>query len=560
MKNEELKIVNIGGTTEVNGNLTVYETEDEIIIVDCGIGFPDSDMPGIDIVIPDFSYLFENADKIKGIFITHAHEDHLGALPFLIKELNIPIYGNKLVLEFVKERLVDRASKQVADAASLHLISSDSEPVKVGKDFELEFFKMNHSVPDTLGFAIRTPQGLVLHIADFKIDWTPVLDDPLEIGKIAEYGSEGVLCLLSDCLGVTDEGYTASERSLDATYENLFGRAEGRQLIITTISSNISRMHQIITKAIQHHRKVVLSGRSVESSVRIARSLGYLDFDESLFVPDKKAESFEQEDLVYLVAGCYGQYNSALGRIARNNHYHISIEEDAMVVFSADPSPPGVREDVERVQDELTLLGAEVIYSEIQENLHVSGHGTQGDIATIAAMTKPDYFIPIGGTVTKMRAYKKLMGRMGFDEDTVFEQLEGDSVVFKNGKAKKGESVEVEEVLIEGRYDEKIPEIVLKDRDVISQDGLFVVVVPIDEQKGEFGAKVDVITRGFVYVKESGELVGGAKTIINNLISKNKKDVKNWGKVKAQIGKRVDKYLKKNTGRNPMVIVHGIKV
>lgn len=558
--NKELKIINIGGTMDVTGNLTVYETENDIVIVDCGIGFPDSDMPGVDIVIPDFSYVFENADKVKGIVLTHAHEDHLGAVPFLLKELNVPIYGNKLVNEFVRERLVDRASKAVADAAKFHEISSDSDSVAIGRDFEFEFFRMNHSVPDTLGFAIKTPQGLVLHIADFKVDWTPVLDKPLEIGKIAKYGDEGVLCLLSDCLGVTTEGYTQSEKSLDVTYESLFERAEGRQLIITTISSNISRMKQIISKAITHNRQVVLSGRSIQSSVRIARSLGYLDFDDNLFVRDKNSKKFKQEDLVYLIAGCYGQYNSALGRISRNDHYHISVEEDSMVVFSADPSPPGVREDVEKVQDQLTLKGAEVIYSEIQDNLHVSGHGTKGDIAMIAAISNPNYFMPIGGTVTKMRAYKKMVGQMGFDEDTVFEQLEGESVVFKNGKAEKGPTIDVEEVLMEGRYDEEVPAIVLKDREAISNDGLFVVIVPIDEDKGEFGNKVEVVTRGFIYVKESGKLVGEAKTLINNLVSQNKKDVKNWGKLKATIGKRVNKHLRKKTGRNPMVIVHGIKV
>lgn len=558
--NDELKIINIGGTTDVNGNLTIYETENDIVIVDCGIGFPDSDMPGVDIVIPDFSYILENADKVKGLVITHAHEDHLGATPYLVKELNIPIYGNKLVNEFVKERLVDRASKQVADAAKFHEISSDSDPVTIGRDFTFEFFKMNHSVPDTLGFAIKTSQGTVLHIADFKIDWTPVLDKPLEIGKIAKYGEEGVLCLLSDCLGVTTEGYTQSERSLDVTYENLFGQAEGRQLIITTISSNISRVHQIISKAILHNRQVVVSGRSIESSVRIARSLGYLDFDDNLFVSEKESKKFKQEDLVYLVAGCYGQFNSGLARISRGEHYDIEIEDNAMVVFSADPNPPGVKEDVDKVQDQLTIKGAEVIYSEIQDNLHVSGHGTKGDIATIAAVSKPKYFIPIGGTITRMRAYKKMVGEMGFDEETVFEQLEGESVVFKNGGAEKGPTVKVEEVLMEGRYDEEIPAIVLKDREAIGNDGLFVVIVPIDEESGEFGNKVEIVTRGFIHVKESGKLVGEAKTIINNLISQNKNDAKNWGKLKASIGKKINKYLRKKTGRNPMVIVHGIKV
>jgi ribonuclease J len=554
-----LKIINLGGTTTVTGNLTAYECGEDIIVVDCGIGFPDSDMPGVDVVIPDFSYLLENRERVRGIFVTHAHEDHFGAIPYLLKELNVPVYSSRLVLGFVKERLADRVSKQLAESASLRLVSPETEKVVIG-NFEISAFRMNHSVPDSMGFAINTPQGMIMHISDFKIDWTPVLDAPLALGEIAQLGNDGVLCLLSDCLGVTHKGYSRSESTLDSTFDDLFERAEGRQFLVTTISSNISRMHQIITSAIKSNRKVVLTGRSVRQSVEIAQSLGYLKFDKNVFLSDRDAKKYVQKDVVYLIAGCYGQYNSALARTARKEHKFVSIEEGAMVVFSADPNPPGTLEDVSKVQDQLTLDGAEVIYSEIQDNLHVSGHGTRGDLKTIAAVVKPQYFIPIGGTVTKMREYTHMVEELGFDGRTVFEQLDGDSVVFENGKAGKGKSIEVKRMLAEGFGASEVQPIVVKDREVLSSEGVFVILIPRSKDTKEVVGKVDVVTRGFVYMKEAGELVGEAKTITSKLLKKHADKISEWGFVKARIEKEVERFLHKKTGRRPMVIVHGLQI
>jgi len=552
-----LRIINIGGTTDVNANLTLYECGDEMIAVDCGIGFPDSDMPGVDVVIPDFTYLLDNKEKLKGIFITHAHEDHFGAVPYLLKELNVPVYSNDLVHGFVKSRLEDRVSKQLAESASLIPINPDLPEVNVGC-FKVSAFGMNHSVPNTMGFAINTPQGLILHISDFKVDWTPVLDKPLELGKIAKYGDSGVLCLLSDCLGVTHTGNSRSESTLSATFDRLFEKAEGRQILVTTISSNISRMHQIITSAIKTGRKVSLVGRSIRQSVEIAQSLGYLNFDPNVFVRDKKSKNLAQKDLVYIVAGCYGQSNSALAKISRDENRYVSLEENSLVVFSADPNPPGTREDVEKLMDELTLKDAEVIYSEIQDNLHVSGHGMRGDIMTIAAAAKPKYFIPVGGTVTKMRAYKNMVEDLGFGGERVFEQLEGESVVFEKGIAKKGKRVEVKKVLVEGKDGGEVRPIVVKDRGVLASDGVLIVLVPINS-KGVVG-KIDVISRGFVYVKESGDLVGSIKNKVHNVLEKNSNKLNDWGLIKNLIERDIHKYIRKQTGRNPMIIAHNIKV
>lgn len=553
-----VRIINIGGTTTVTGNITAYECGDEIIVVDCGIGFPDSDMPGVDVVIPDFSYLLENREKVKGLIITHAHEDHFGATPYLLKELNIPVYSSKLVLAFVKNRIEDRGTKQLAKAAKLIELSPETGEQKIGNNFKINAFRMNHSVPDSMGFEIRTPQGLIVHISDFKVDWTPVLDKPLDLGRIAELGKEGALCLLSDCLGVTHAGYSESEKTLGPTFDTLFEQAAERQILVTTISSNISRMHQIITSAIKHNRKVALAGRSIRQSVEIATDLGLLPFDPNVFLTDREAKKYASKDVVYIIAGCYGQSNSSLAKAARKEHKNVRIEENSMVIFSADPNPPGTLEDVNKVQDQLTLAGAEVIYSEIQDNLHVSGHGTRGDIEMIAAAVHPKYFIPLGGTVTKMREYKNMISDLGLGDDNVFEQLEGESVVFESGSAKKGDTINIKHVLAEGMNADQVQPIVVKDREILSNDGVFVVIVPRNKN-GELAGKVDVVTRGFVYMKESKDLVGKTRNVIHNVLEKNKKN-KDWGFMKKRIEKEVEKFLRKQTSRHPMVIVHSIQV
>jgi ribonuclease J len=557
--NKQVKIQVIGGTSNVNGNLFVYECGDTMIAFDCGIAFPSSKMLGVDVIIPDFNYLIENKDKFKALFITHAHYDHFGAVPYLFQELQVPIYTSEIVKEFVMHALEDKASKQIADAAEINLLTPDTPEVRIG-DFTISAFGINHSVPDAMGFAIKTPQGTILHAADFKLDWTPVLDKPIDIGTIADHGEEGVLCLLSDCLGVTHEGYVHSESTLNSTFDQMFEDAKGRQVLVTTISSNISRMYQIINSAVKYDRKLVVIGRSIQNGVEIARKLGYLDFDDSVFITDRQAREYESSELLYLVAGCYGQWNSSLARVGRGEHRNLAVEENGLVIFSADPAPPSTKEDVASLIDDLTVLGAEVIYTEIQNNLHVSGHGLRGDLITMAALAKPEYFMPIGGSPSRMRAYTNMISELGVEKERVFELLDGDSIVFESGVASPGPSIEVKPVPIEGRNDEEVSPVVLKDREVLSNDGLVVVVVPIIESEGVYGSKVDIITRGFVYAKEAGELVGEVKSIANSLVAQNKTNTREWGKLKADIEKKVFKYLKKQTGRYPMVLVHGVKV
>jgi ribonuclease J len=554
----ELKIIAVGGTEAVTKNLTVYEYGEDIIVVDCGIGFPDAEMLGVDVVIPDMTYLVENSQRVRGVFITHAHEDHIGAVPYLLQEMDVPVYANKLVQGLIRERLKEKRFKGLNENVKFHLLSPESGPVEAGC-FKVTGFRVNHSVPSSMGFAIETPQGLVLHMADYKIDWTPVLDKPIDLAAISSYGKQGVLCLLSDALGSTTEGYSKSENSLNKTFDDLFEAAVGRQVLVTTISSNVSRMYQIIQSAQKYGRKVVLSGRSIEQTSGVARDLGYLPFADDVFVKEDNASSHPQKDLVYIVAGCYGQQGSSLDRLSRDEHDDITLEENAMVIFSADPNPPGVEQAVERVMDNLTLKGAEVIYSKIQQNLHVSGHGSKGDLTTVASIVRPKYFIPIGGTVTKARAYRNMVESLGFKRESVFELLEGESVGFSDGNARRGERMETKPVYIDGSGVGDVGPVVIKDREVLSTEGVFVVVIPTQEGKFLKG-NIEIISRGFVYVKESKSLMGRSKEVVNKVLDKAGDNVEDWGGLKRKIENDLGKFLGRETGRKPLIIVHSINI
>ncbi len=554
---EVLKIIKLGSEVGATKNMTVYEYGNDIVVVDCGIGYPDSDLPGVDIVIPDVKYLIENKHKVRGIFVTHGHEDHFGAIPYVIRDLNVPIYANALVQSLIRKRLEDRAPG-FSENVSFNLISADTGPVKVGP-FTFEFFRVNHSVPDSLGFALKTPQGTILHMADYKIDWSPVIDKPIELDKISRYGNEGVLCLLSDCLGVTHEGYTKSESELAQTFNDLVENAIGKQIFLTTISSNISRMYQVIDTAIRHQRKVVFVGRSISQTAEIAKGLKYLPFSPDAYVDLKEAKKHDPASLLYIIAGCYGQQESALFRLATGDHQQLSINDGDLVIFAADPGPPSSHEPVETLLHYLTVAGADVIYSEIQDNLHVSGHGKKGEIKTVASLSKAKYFIPIGGTAARMRAFTHMVETIGVDKDNVFELLEGEVVIFDNGTAKFGERIETENIYIEGSSSGKVGEVVLKDREKLSDDGVFVVVVPMTKDN-QLAGSAEVITRGFFYVKENMGLLGRSKDVVNKVLDKEKADLENWNRVKGKIEKRLEKFFYDETGKRPLILISTVQV
>lgn len=556
-----LKIITIGGTDKVNKNLTIYEYKDEIIVVDCGIGFPDIfDMPGVDVLIPDFTYLIENSYKIKGLFITHGHEDHVGAVPNLLLELpDIPIYASKLVGEFLKVKLEDNSFKEMGKRFSYHLMTPESGVVNLG-NFKVSAFRINHSIPESMGYAIRTPEGIVLHIADYKFDDTPVLDKPADVETMQRLSKEGVLCLLSDCLGVTSEGHTKSESTLTDTFIELFGRAGKRQILVTTMSSNISRMFQIMNATQRYGRKIVVSGRSIEQMVDVARRLSYLPFPDDFFVKEQVSGKYPQEELVYLIAGCYGQPESSLGRLSRGEHESITLEDNAMVIFSGDPNPPGADITVEKVMDALTLRNAEVIYGEIQDDLHVSGHAVKGDIERMTKLINAKYYIPIGGTITKMRAYTNLLGKLGIAKDRVFEMLEGDSVEFSYGSAKKGSHIQVKPVYMGSNKIEELNPIVVKDRNQLCNDGVFVVAVPVTKKGNVLTDKIEIITRGFIYVKDSKELMGKSKKFIGKRINRLNSKKGDITEIKKKLENDIGDFLRRETSMTPMVIVHFITI
>lgn len=554
-----LKVIMIGGTEKVNKNMTVYEYGDEMIVVDCGIGFPDIfDMPGVDTLIPDFDYLLKNSHKIKGVFITHGHEDHVGAVPNLLMELpNVPIYASKLVGEFLKVKLSEKAFTEVGRNFSYHLFNPESGVVNLGH-FKISAFRTNHSIPETMGIVINTPEGVLLHLADYKFDEKPVLDKPADVDTMERLGREGVLCLISDCLGITSEGHTKSESTLASTFHELFARAGNRQILVTTMSSNISRMYQIMDAAMKINRKIVPSGRSVEQMIDVGRRLGYLPFPDDFFINERESTSHDQKDLVYLIAGCYGQPGSSLERLSRGEHESIVLQNNAMVIFSGDPNPPGADITVEKVRDNLTLKNSEVIYSEIQDNLHVSGHSVRGDIERMVKLINPRYHIPIGGTITKMRAYTNVMVNLGIPKENVFECLEGDSIEFSNGKAKKGKHYETKQVYISSNKVDELNPIVVKDRSHLSSEGVFVVAIPVSKEGNVFADKLEIITRGFIYVKDSKELMDKSKKFISKRIHNSKSSKKDPSDYKRRLENDIARFLKKETGMYPMVIVHFI--
>ncbi len=549
-----LRII-LGGDTATK-NLTVYEYEDTIIVVDYGIGFPEGDDFGVDFLIPDMSYLLENSHKVKGIFVSHAHADHFAALPYLLRELNVDVYCNRLVQGLLSKQLEEKSFSKLKDTVKFHTFDETTPEVLMGP-FKVSAFHVNHSVPGSLGIAIKTPQGVVLHIADFKIDWSPVLEPPIDVGTIANYGKEGVLCLLSDCLGAMKEGYIESEATLNNVFNELLEDYEGRQLLITTISSNVSRMHQIIKAAQKAGRKVVLAGRSINQVVDVSKNLGYVPDHDDLYVDLKKARGYDQSTLLYVVAGCFGQSGSALDRISLGEHNDIDLIENAVVAFSAEPNPPGVDVDVLRVTANLTKKGVEVV-DHNSRHLHVSVHGHLGDLRAVAAIARPKYFIPIGGDPMHMKAYTKMVTNLGFPEENVFVLGEGESVEFADDVAKRGKTVPVQDVFVDGT---EIDPIVLRDREQLSNDGVFVVVVPVNKKQRTVAGSAEIVTRGFIYVKESAALMGKARDeinkVLNKVIGKGNK-ITEWNNIKGKIERDVERLLFKETGRKPIIIVHSI--
>ncbi|MBI2590923.1 MAG: ribonuclease J [Candidatus Blackburnbacteria bacterium] len=551
---DKLRFIAISGTVDVTENLYVYEYVPdngpaEIIVLDCGVGFPEEATFGVDLVIPDFSYLVRNKEKIKGVFISHAHEDHFGALPFLLDVLpDVKIYSSKLVAGFIEDKLLDYGIK----GKKVNIINPEGEQVVTGS-FIIDAFRITHSVPDSLGFCITTPVGRAFHVPDFKFDWTPVDGKPFDIAKAASLAKGGVLFMASDSLGSTSEGYTMSEIDIEKNIANIIKDAKGR-IFFTTISSNISRMQQAINICQNLGKKVVFIGRSIERKAEIARVLGHLTYDNKTVVSIKQSNALSPDKVLYIVSGCYGQVGSALYRVATGEHQFLEVKAGDVVVFSADPAPPGTGQTTNYVVDNLIEKGAEVHYYDTQEDLHVSGHGSQKDIEMLLALVRPKYLVPVGGTVRHNRQYNALAQRMGWEKGQTLELKHGDVVEFtRDGKVKNGESIPVKSLLVDGLGLGDVGEVVLSDRKTLAKEGVVIVVLQVSKASGVLLGTPELISRGFVFMKENKSFLDRAGNAVANEIRARARR-KEGRDIKHSSVEFLERFFFEETGRRPMIL------
>lgn len=542
--NKQLKIISLGGVA-INKNMYVYETEKDIIVVDCGIAFPDEDMPGIDLIIPDINYLKDRKNKIRGIFLTHGHEDHRGALPYVLPELSqIPIYGTKLTLGLSKIRCDEAGLK--CDWREVNY----EQQITAG-DFTINFVHVTHSIPDAANLIINTPAGVIYHGSDFKFDWTPVDNFPTQVQKIATAGRNGVLCLLTDCLRVEKTGYTLSEQMIEQTFESQIQKCVGK-FIITTMSSNIGRIQQAINVAQRHGRVVVFAGRSMEQNAEVARKLGYLSLPKEVVVRTEDISRYPTNKIMILATGSQGQDNSALARIANGEH-KIKIQEGDSVIFAQD-AIPGEETGVDNLIDTLIKAGAEVYYSAILDELHVSGHEAADGLKLMLALTKPKYVWPIGGTLRHLKHYAKLAQSMGYKNEQIIIPEEGQVIKFENEKAGNGGRVEVKNVLIDGLGVGDVGNVVLRDRRTMSADGIVMIIIPMEKSTGKISGEIDIVSRGFVYMKESGQLIDDAKEVIKKALVEHEGPMSDFRFLRRHITDHLEKFLFQATHRRPLIL------
>lgn len=547
---QPLKIISLGGLNEIGKNITAYECGEDIILIDCGMAFPDDDMLGIDIVIPDFSYIETNISKVKAVFITHGHEDHIGALPYLLKKFDIPVYATKLSIA-----LIDCKLKEFGMQGKVKLNPiSPKDVVKVGC-MQVEAIRVNHSIPDAVAFAIHTPTGVVIQTGDFKIDYTPIEGSPADLARFGELGNKGVLALLSDSTNAERPGSTMSERKVGETFDALFKRAVNKRIIIATFSSNIHRIQQIVDCAARYDRKVAVSGRSMINVVGIAVELGYLRVPSGVLVDIDHISRYPEDKLVIITTGSQGEPMSALSRMAMGDHRKVEVSNRDFIIISATPIP-GNERLVSRVVNELLKLGAEVVYEkEKMYEVHVSGHACQDELRLMLNLVRPKFFIPVHGEYKHLKKHADLAVSMGVKSENVIisdigKVIETDSVTMKISG-----SVPAGRVLVDGLGVGDVGNIVLRDRKHLAQDGLIVLVVTIDSQTGDVLAGPDIVSRGFVYVRESEQLMENAKNVANLALKEClDKNMHDWNNIKSVVRDALSNFVFQQTKRNPMIL------
>ena len=547
-KKSKLKIIPLGGLHEIGKNITVFEYENEMIVVDCGLSFPEDDMLGIDLVIPDITYLERNIDKIKGLVITHGHEDHIGAVPYLLKKINIPIYATKLTVGLIKNKLEEH---KLLRSTKLHEVNQ-GQTIKLGKKFKVEFIRSSHSIPDSVMLAITTPAGTVLHTGDFKVDYTPIDGKLMDFGRIAELGNKGILALMADSTNSERKGFTMSESSVGEVFDKLFLHCTKR-IVVATFASNVHRVQQIVNCAIKYNRKIAVCGRSMINMIETAGKLGYIECPPNLFIDIDMITNYTDEQLVIITTGSQGEPMSALTRMAAGEHRKVKITQNDLVIISATPIP-GNEKFVSKVIDDLMQIGAEVVYSSL-EDIHVSGHACQEEQKLILALAKPKYFIPVHGEYRQLIAHSETAQSMGIDKDNIIMMSNGRVLEINEDGAEFTNTVPNGRVLVDGLGVGDVGSIVLRDRQHLSQDGLIVIVLTMDSSTGEVVAGPDVISRGFVYVRESENLMDDVKAVVRKEIKKcEEKGIRDWSTIKSLTRDNLREYIFTKTKRNPMII------
>ncbi len=544
-EHSKLKIIPLGGLEQIGMNITAFEYEDSIIVVDCGLSFPEDDMLGIDLVIPDITYLKENMDKVKGFFITHGHEDHIGAIPYVLKELNVPIYATKLTIGIIDHKLKEHNM----------LTKVKRKVVKYGQhinlgNFRVEFIKTNHSIQDAAALAIYSPAGIVVHTGDFKVDYTPVFGDTIDLARLGELGKKGVLALMCDSTNAERPGFTMSEKSVGKTFDNLFAEHKNSRIIIATFASNVDRVQQIINSAYKYGRKVVVEGRSMVNIISTATELGYLDIPENTLIDIEQLKNYPDEQTVLITTGSQGESMAALSRMASGMHKKITIKPKDTIIFSSHPIP-GNEKAVSNVINELFMKGANVIF----QDAHVSGHACREDIKLIYSLVRPKYAIPVHGEYRHLMAQASIAEELGYDKDHIFILSSGDVLELDEEDAKVTGHVHVGNVMVDGLGVGDVGNIVLRDRQHLAEEGIIIVVLTLEAGSGQVLAGPDIVSRGFVYVRGSESLMDEAKQVLDGTMQQMMdKNVTDWGKIKSEIKDALGEFVWKETKRRPMII------
>ena len=542
----KIKIIPLGGLEAIGMNITVFEYGDEIIVVDCGLSFPDDDMLGIDLVIPDITYLKDNADKVKAFIITHGHEDHIGSLPYVLKEINAPIYATKLTLGIIEGKLKEHGIEKLVKKK----VVKHGQTVTLGS-FKVEFIKVNHSIADAAGLAITTPAGIIVHTGDFKIDYTPMFGDTTDLTRFGELGKKGVLAVMADSTNALRPGFTPSERNVGKTIDHIFAENTKQRIIIATFASNVDRVRHIINTAAKYNRKVIVEGRSMVNIINTATELGYLEVPEGTLIDIEEMKSYTDEQLVLITTGSQGESMAALSRMAASIHKKVTIKPGDTIIFSSSPIP-GNEKAVTKVINELSMLGANVIF----HDTHVSGHACEEEIKLIYSLLKPKYSIPLHGEYRHLKGQAEIAESMGVDKENIFILSSGDVLNLSQSEAYVSDTrVQAGGILVDGLGVGDVGNIVLRDRQNLAENGIIIVVMTFEKYSNQLLAGPDMVSRGFVYVREAENLLEEARATVNDaVLDCIDRNVTDWGKIKMVVKETLSDYLWKKIKRNPMIL------